>query len=141
MRNLKLTASSIEETDLFAKRFAATLKKGDIVAFFGDLGSGKTSFLKSLIATLNNISPDDIHSPTFTYLHIYPGDVPVYHFDLYRLNNASDFTALGFHEFFTADGICCIEWSEKIASILPPSTIKVLLTHAGETSRTIEVTS
>ena len=139
MRNLKLTVSSLEETDLFAKRFAATLKKGDIVAFFGDLGSGKTTFLKSLIATLNNISPDDIHSPTFTYLHIYPGDVPVYHFDLYRLNNASDFTALGFHEFFTASGICCIEWSEKIASILPPSTIKVLLTHAGETSRTIEV--
>lgn len=140
MRNLKLTVSSLEETDLFAKRFAATLTQGDIVAFFGDLGSGKTTFLKSLIGTLQNISPDEIHSPTFTYLHVYPGDVPVYHFDLYRLNNATDFVALGFHEFFTAGGICCIEWSEKIASLLPPSTIKVFLSHAGETSRMIEVT-
>jgi tRNA threonylcarbamoyladenosine biosynthesis protein TsaE len=141
MRNLKLISSSLEETNLLAKELGATLKQGDIVAFFGELGSGKTTFLKSLVGGLNAISPDDIHSPTFTYLHIYPGDIPVYHFDLYRLNNATDFTALGFHEFFEADGICCIEWSEKIELLLPSSTIKVKLSHVNETSRAIEVFS
>ncbi len=141
MRNLKLLSSSLEETDLFAKKFASTLKKGDIVAFFGELGSGKTTFLKSLISALNHTSQEEIHSPTFTYLHIYEGPIPVYHFDLYRLKGAQDFIDLGFHEFFGKDGICCIEWSEKIKEILPSGTIQVHLSHIGETSRSIEVLS
>ena len=141
MRNLKLISSSLEETDLFAKNLATTLKKGDLVAFFGELGSGKTTFLKSLIAALNHTSPEDIHSPTFTYLHIYEGTTAVYHFDLYRLKSAQDFTALGFHEFFEKNGICCIEWSERITELLPSSTIQVHLSHVSETSRSIEVIS
>ncbi len=141
MRNLNLLSHSPEETAQFAQEFASHLKRGDIVAFFGDLGSGKTTFLKSLIAKLNSISSEEIHSPTFSYLHIYPGEIAVYHFDLYRLKDLSDFIALGFHEFFQAGGICCLEWSEKITSLLPPGTIKVTLSHAGQDTRHIEVSS
>jgi tRNA threonylcarbamoyladenosine biosynthesis protein TsaE len=81
--------------------------------------------------------PEDVSSPTFTYLHIYPG--PVYHFDLYRLKSAEEFLALGFDEYFNTDGIVCFEWAEKIASILPEKTLRITLKHAGENERLIEL--
>lgn len=139
MRNLNILSHSPEQTAQIAQEFASQLKRGDIVAFFGDLGSGKTTFLKSLIAQLNSISSDDVHSPTFSYLHIYPGEIPVYHFDLYRLKESSDFISLGFQEFFQAGGICFLEWSEKITSLLPDKTIKITLLHAGQDKRYIQV--
>ncbi len=82
---------------------------------------------------------DDVCSPTFTYLNIYKGPIDIYHFDLYRLRDEDEFLSMGFDEFFTADGICCIEWSERIQSILPENCIKVYLTHAGGDKRRIKI--
>jgi tRNA threonylcarbamoyladenosine biosynthesis protein TsaE len=133
-------SSSPEETKQFAEQFATTLSKGSVVAFFGDLAAGKTTFIKSLASRLCNISEHDISSPTFVYLHIYPlNDVYLYHFDLYRLQDESQFLSMGFDEYLVSDSICLIEWSERIETLLPKKTIKVYLHHEGETKRLIEI--
>jgi tRNA threonylcarbamoyladenosine biosynthesis protein TsaE len=73
--------------------------------FFGDLGAGKTTFLKGMISALTGCSSAEITSPTFNYLHVYEGKIPVYHFDLYRLTNAQQFKGAGFSEYFQVEGI------------------------------------
>lgn len=142
MKKIKKTfiSSSPEETAVFARQFGATLPSGSVVAFFGDLGAGKTTFTKALVSSLANISANEISSPTFVYLNIYPyKDASIYHFDLYRLSSADEFLAMGFQEYFEAGGICVIEWSERIEKILPKHTIKVSLESIGEDKRKIEI--
>jgi tRNA threonylcarbamoyladenosine biosynthesis protein TsaE len=137
----KKVNKSLEETACYAREFAKSLKKGDVVAFFGDLGSGKTTFIRYLASELAKIAPESVNSPTFQYLNIYHGpSLSIYHFDLYRLKSASDFLALGFEEMLEGEGIACIEWAERIADILPERTISVAITHVAESERMIEVT-
>ncbi len=133
-------SSSKDETALLAKQFATTLPKGSVVAFYGDLAAGKTTFIKSLAAFLADISENEVTSPTFVYLNIYPyKDSAIYHFDLYRLNSESEFLAMGFQEYFDSQGICLIEWSERIENLLPDSCIKITLSYIGEDKRKIEI--
>ena len=121
------TTRSQEETIQLASRFASCLNPGDIICLQGDLGSGKTSCVKGLVSQTD---PKNVVSPTFNYLNIYQGPVPVFHFDLYRLKNSDDFLSMGFEEYLYSDGICCIEWFERILPILPQNSflidIKVL---------------
>ena len=119
---MKHLLKNVEETRAFAKQLAQRLKPGDIIALFGDLGSGKTTFVQGLIPS------KEVTSPTFSYLHIYGN---FYHFDLYRLPSIDDFIALGFQDYFFAGGICCIEWPEKIVSLLPPHSIHIHFFHEG----------
>lgn len=127
------------ETFTFSFKFGEKLKRGDIVCFFGELGAGKTTFIKGLAAGAASIDPDKVNSPTFTYLNIYEGKNTIYHFDLYRLRDADEFLSAGFHEYLYADGICCIEWSEKIAALIPPEAISIYLRHIDEHSRSISI--
>jgi tRNA threonylcarbamoyladenosine biosynthesis protein TsaE len=115
------------------------LPLGTIVAFFGDLGAGKTTFIRGLVDGIGSIDPRNVCSPTFTFLNIYNGDKMVFHFDLYRLPREEEFFAAGFEEYFNAGGICCIEWAEKIASSLPLRAIRVILSYSEEDIRRIEV--
>lgn len=132
-------SESPEETAAVAADLALALAPSNLLSFYGDLGAGKTTFIKSLIATITGISEEEVCSPTYTYLNIYPGKLPVYHFDLYRLRDADDFLGMGFEEYFTAGGICCIEWSERIPELLPPGSIKITLTHLGRDRRQIQI--
>ncbi|MBS0654297.1 MAG: tRNA (adenosine(37)-N6)-threonylcarbamoyltransferase complex ATPase subunit type 1 TsaE [Verrucomicrobia bacterium] len=132
-------ASSIEETHSIACSIAKELKPGDILAFFGQLGAGKTTFIKAIAKEIVGISEHAVSSPTFQYLNIYQGEPPLYHFDLYRLRGAEDFLDMGFDECLEQHGICCIEWAERIHAILPPKTISISMTHVGDNIRTIEV--
>jgi tRNA threonylcarbamoyladenosine biosynthesis protein TsaE len=118
MLQSKYLSTSEEETKLIGKNFAKNLKKENIVCFFGNLGSGKTTFIKSVVTTLNNIDEKIVTSPTFTYLNIYSGTFKIYHFDLYRIKDEKEFLEMGFYEYFSK-GICLIEWAEKITSIIP----------------------
>jgi tRNA threonylcarbamoyladenosine biosynthesis protein TsaE len=131
-----LNTSSSEATFEAGLAFGKTLHPNAVVAFFGDLGAGKTTFIKGVVSAF---STETVTSPTFTYLHIYSGGLPIYHFDLYRIKGASDFKDLGFAEYFTADGICLIEWSEKIDSILPKQTLRIRLEHRGGDCRAISI--
>ena len=118
---------------LLGKRLAPNA----VICFFGDLAAGKTTFIKGLVAGAAGIDSSLIQSPTFTYLHIYQGTLDIYHFDLYRLRDTDEFIAMGFDEYFEADGICCIEWSERISTCLPSHCIQVFLTHEGLNKRSI----
>lgn len=138
-RNRRSITASYEETIAFGKRFARELKPGSIVCLFGDLGAGKTTLIKGIVEGITGLEPCQVTSPTFTYLHVYAeqSSPPVYHFDLYRLNDPEEFLGLGLEEFLFADGICCIEWSEKIHSILPQNCLRLQLNYEGPDSRSI----
>lgn len=132
----RLTRSHEETVDL-GRWLGQILPKGSIVCFSGDLAAGKTTLIKGIVEAATGTPADDVPSPTFVYLNIYPGLRPVYHFDLYRLRDAEEFLALGFEEFFFTGGITCIEWSERIRDILPSSRVEVLLEHRGENLRCV----
>ena len=115
------------------------LQPNSILCFFGDLGAGKTTFIQGLTAGVLGAPTEEVNSPTFTYLNIYRGNSTLYHFDLYRLRDADEFLSMGFDETFDAGGITCIEWAEKISSIIPEGTIYVKMTHLGGDQRNIEI--
>lgn len=134
-------SDSPEETTKIAKELGSCLYSNTVIALFGDLGAGKTTFIKGLVMGACECDPGIVQSPTFTYLNIYPGKKTIYHFDLYRLHDIDQFLSMGFDEYFDANGICCIEWAERIAAFLPDDVIKIRLEHIGEESRQITIES
>lgn len=116
------------------------LRPDTVVCFFGDLGAGKTTFIKGVVAGALGTSGDEVNSPTFTYLNIYKGlgNKVIYHFDLYRLRDTEEFLSMGFDEMFDAGGICCVEWSEKIVELIPEGSLCVRLKHLGGDAREIK---
>lgn len=128
---------SSEETQELGDRFGQTLKDGAIVCFLGDLAAGKTTFIKGLAKGAAGYPPSHVSSPTFVYLNIYVGVRTVYHFDLYRLSDLEEFIEMGFDEHLFGKGICCIEWSERISSLIPESALFVKMEHSAEGERKI----
>ena len=131
---------SKEETQNIGKKLLKELlkHKKNIVAFYGDLGSGKTQFIKGIASALN-IPENAITSPTFTYLNIYPSTPSLHHFDLYRLGEEKTFLEMGFLEFFDQEEFCVIEWAEKIPNLLPPNAVKIKIAYINESSREITI--
>lgn len=132
-------SNSAEETMEWGRQFGSSLEKNTVVCFFGELAAGKTTFIKGLVEGAIQIDSSLVQSPTFVYLHIYEGSKTLYHFDLYRLRDSEAFLSMGFDEYLEAEGICCIEWSERIESLLPDNFISVTLTHEGENKRKISI--
>lgn len=134
-----LTSNSADETERIAAELAATLRPGAVLALHGDLGAGKTCFIRGLARGLGVTR--HVHSPTFTLINEYPGRVPLYHMDLYRLSSPDQALDLGLDDYLFGAGVCAIEWAERVAKLLPPHTIHVSL-HLGETedTRTISIT-
>ena len=128
---MAIISSSPEEPVKIAQLLKTQLKPNAVVAFLGELGAGKTTFIKGLAGPF-------AQSPTFTYLNVYAEKVPIYHFDLYRLKDWAAFTQMGFDEYFDLGGICLIEWAEKIKSFLPAHTLIVKITHLTDQQRQIE---
>ena len=119
----KYISKSEADTIDFAKEFAKTLNKDDIIVLSGDLGSGKTKFTQGILEYFG--LGDEISSPTFTIINEYKNDkILIFHFDVYRLNNEDDFYNIGGDEYFRK-GLCIIEWGEIIKSCLPSNTIFV----------------
>ncbi len=134
----KIITKSAQETIQLGMNLSKTLKKGSIVAFLGDLGSGKTTLIKGIVnAYKKNIN---VNSPTFVYLNIYNAKNTIYHFDLYRIKDKAQFYLFGFEEYFSLNGICLIEWPDKIIDILPKDTIFIKMTHINEKMRQITIT-
>ncbi len=130
---------SEEETTQFGESLALSLNGGTIVALHGDLGAGKTTLVKGVIAQLAGVTKRNVQSPTFTYLNIYDCHPPIYHFYLYHLKGENEFIQLGFLDFLEEKGICLIEWADRIGSLLPAGTIHVTLSQIGEGRRKIDV--
>jgi tRNA threonylcarbamoyladenosine biosynthesis protein TsaE len=138
MKGSALLTHSADETYQIGLQFGQGLSAPCVVALFGDLGAGKTTFVRGLAAA-SGVVQREICSPTFTYLNIYQGLTPIYHFDLYRLTTQQEFIAAGFDEYLFSDGICCIEWSEKIISLLPKDVFRISFASLGENIREISI--
>ncbi len=128
---------SEEETQAVARDLATRLKPGDIVRLSGELGAGKTAFVRGLAIGLS-IDPEAVSSPTFTLVHQYRGGrLVLYHADLYRLDEAAT-DDLGLEEMGVADGVLAVEWPDRLTHVMP-GAIEVAMTIVGDTTRRISV--
>jgi tRNA threonylcarbamoyladenosine biosynthesis protein TsaE len=131
-----ITSHAPAETLAFARSKASALQRGDVLALCGDLGAGKTHFVKGLAAGLGYTG--EVTSPTFTLIHEYVGGrLPLYHFDFYRLDSEDEALRLGLEEYVAGDGVCVVEWADKFPALLPPETRWFDLRLTGEDERTI----
>lgn len=137
MKSIKFISHSEEQTHLLAKKLAKGLKKNDCLALVGDFGTGKTTFVRGLVEGLSVRKKNFVCSPSFVILKIYQGRLPIYHFDLYRLNSERDFEDIGFSEFITSGGVSAIEWADRIPGSLPKSSLKIDFSCLGENKRSI----
>lgn len=128
-----ITASP-EETIARGKEFASTLKAGDIVCLAGDLGAGKTHFVKGLAEGLG-IPQNEVSSPTFALIAEHVGDLPLYHFDCYRMESPREALEIGAEEYFYGDGITVIEWPERIELLIPDYAIWVAIKAPDKKTR------
>jgi len=127
------------ETEQKGIEIARKLKPGDVVAFTGGLGSGKTFIIKAICRELG--VREAVTSPTFTLMHLYEGSVPVLHLDCYRLQSADEAGFLGIDEYFNSEYICLVEWAERIKPVLPDNTIFITMSRIPlkESSRSITI--
>lgn len=135
-----MISKSIEETIAAGAKLGRKLKPGDVVALIGDLGSGKTVLTKGIAQGLGVKNVKYVNSPTFVIIKEHKGKIPLYHFDLYRLNRSSVIDAENFEEYFYGDGVAVVEWADRIRGLLPKRHIEVRLSVAGGGKRKIEIT-
>ena len=128
-----------QETEALGCRLAQRLKPGDVIAFTGDLGAGKTAFTRGLARGLG--VTERVTSPTFTIVNEYEGGrLPLFHFDMYRLHSAEELFDIGWEDFLSRGGICAVEWSENIQEALEPGTVYVDIRRGqGEQERIISI--
>ncbi|MDP4153050.1 MAG: tRNA (adenosine(37)-N6)-threonylcarbamoyltransferase complex ATPase subunit type 1 TsaE [Bacillota bacterium] len=120
-----IMSNSPADTEKAGYELAKTLHGGQTVALFGDLGAGKTAFVRGFAKA---VAPEaSVTSPTFTVMQYYPGNPDLYHFDMYRIDSFEDLYNTGFFDYLEGDGICIIEWSEKIDYVLPDEYVKVTI--------------
>jgi tRNA threonylcarbamoyladenosine biosynthesis protein TsaE len=130
---------SAEDTIKFGRALAKKLRRGDVVALYGNLGSGKTTLTKGIGEGLGVKDSRHINSPTFVLIKEYDGKVPVYHIDLYRLDDLKDMEDIGIEEYIYGNGVCVIEWAEKAGNLLPKKRISVKFKIKGQEKREIKI--
>ena len=136
---MRFISHSTAETERFGERLAKELRPGAVVAFTGALGAGKTALTRGLARGLG--CAGRVTSPTFTIVNDYEGDIPLFHFDLYRLSSEDELYDIGWDDYLARGGVCAVEWSERAAGALPPETVRVDLSRDGDSeSRVITVT-
>ena len=129
-------SNSPEETAAAGAQTARAARVNDVIALIGDLGAGKTQFVKGFVTEIG--SRADVTSPTFTLVHEYTGGrLPVYHFDFYRLDSPDAVVRLGFDEYVEAEGVCVIEWADRFPQLLPARAITITIAARNETERVI----
>ncbi len=132
----KILTKSPQETINTASEFSKNLKAGDTLLLEGDLGSGKTTFVKGLAKGLK-AKITDVNSPTFVLMNIYKGRIPIYHFDLYRLEKSQEIESLNIDEYLNADGVSVIEWPKRLGSNMPENAYWIEFRHKDEHTREI----
>jgi tRNA threonylcarbamoyladenosine biosynthesis protein TsaE len=137
--NNTIHIEKINNIETGARNFIQLMREDKIFAFYGDMGVGKTTFIKSVCKLLG--VTQIVNSPTFSIINEYEtSDLKIiYHFDCYRINKITEAIDMGVEEYFTSGNICFIEWPEKIEAILPDSIVKVLITEMNDQSRIIEL--
>jgi tRNA threonylcarbamoyladenosine biosynthesis protein TsaE len=128
--------ASEAETDRLGRALADAVTPGVVVGLIGPLGAGKTRLVRALAEALG-VDPGAIASPTFVLIHEYEGRIPVYHFDAYRLPDPDAFAALGAEEYWSAGGVCLVEWADRVAGLLPPDAWQIRIAPTGPGLRQI----
>ena len=121
---------SVSDTEAFGEQLAQHLHPGDVVAYTGSLGMGKTAMTRGIARGLGCRAR--VASPTFTIVNEYHGDIPVFHFDMYRLGSSDELYDIGWDDYLARGGVCVVEWSERVADALPEDAIRVDIAR-GET--------
>ena len=129
----KITAKNLHETEEIGKLIGKHLKEGAIVCLSGDLGAGKTTLAKSLALELG--VSEYVTSPSYTIINEYFGRVPVYHFDVYRINDIEELYEIGYEEYFFGKGITIIEWASMILELIPEDSIFIDINVVSENER------
>ena len=135
---MKIHTYSPEETIDAAKKIGSMLRAGDVIAYKGGLGAGKTTFTRGLAVGMG--LPDEVHSPTFALVNEYRGgDKVMYHFDMYRIVDSEALETTGFYDYLSENCVIVCEWSENISECLPENTVTVTISYLGESEREISV--
>lgn len=129
--------NSEQETEAAGAALARELAPGDVVAMYGDLGAGKTAFVRGMARGLGLSC--HVQSPTFTIVNEYEGDVPLFHFDMYRLSGAEELFDIGWEDYLDRGGVCAVEWSERVEDAFDGTEYTVSLRKTGEGSREITI--
>jgi tRNA threonylcarbamoyladenosine biosynthesis protein TsaE len=130
----------LAETEAFGRRLGEQLFPGAVVALLGRLGAGKTHLTRAIAEGLGVRNPAAVNSPTFVLIQEYPARLPVYHFDAYRLSGAREFAELGVEEYFGGDGVCVIEWADKVEAALPREHLRIEIEVVDENRRRFTMT-
>ena len=136
---MTIITSSEAETILEGEKLGRTLSPGAVVALFGGLGAGKTAFTRGLAAGLGIGSR--VTSPTFTIVNEHPGKTPLFHFDMYRLDDEDDLFDIGWDDYLDRGGVCAVEWSEKLPASFLPDAIIVRIENLGGDLRRLEISA
>ena len=131
---------SAAQTEALGRELGAKLRPGSVVAFRGGLGMGKTAFTRGLAQGLG--CTGRVTSPTFTIVNEYRGNIPLFHFDMYRLDSSDALFDIGWEDYLDRGGVCAVEWSENVADAMPDCTVYVTIQRApeGENARKITIT-
>lgn len=127
---MELILKNTKDTEQFGYKLGKILKGGEIICLIGDLGAGKTTMTKSIAKGLD--VEEYVTSPTFTLINEYKGRVPLYHFDVYRLEEVESIYDLGFEEYFYSNGVSIIEWANKIKNVLPEDVLTIEINRGSD---------
>jgi tRNA threonylcarbamoyladenosine biosynthesis protein TsaE len=133
----KFISKSEDETVRLGRDFAGRLSAGSFVGLYGDLGAGKTQFVKGICEAF--VVKEIVNSPTFTIVNEYHGTLPVFHIDLYRMKNVEEILNIGFDEYIEAGGVCLVEWAEKLDGIIPEKRFEVRMSVIDDSTREISI--
>ena len=137
----EIKISSLADLDAAAKEFVASMGDETIYAFYGDMGAGKTTFIRALSKALG-VEEDEANSPSFSIINEYRSDTTaelIYHFDLYRLESVDEALDIGVEDYFDSGALCLLEWPERIEPLLPDDTVKVSISVNPDDSRTLTI--
>lgn len=131
----------LHATEAFGRRLGEQLFPGAVIALVGQLGAGKTHLTRAIAEGLGVKNPAVVNSPTFALIQEYPARLPIYHFDAYRLSGAKEFAELGVEEYFRGEGVCIVEWADKVQVTLPTDHLRIEIEIVDENQRRFEVTA
>ncbi len=138
-KKLLFRSTNFYETKMFGERLGRLLTAGNVIALVGELGSGKTTFVKGMVKGLGIKDGRAVKSPTFSLVHKYEGRIPIYHFDAYRLEDAQEMLNIGSDEMIYGNGVSIIEWADKVLECLPEEYLRITLTTISKDERRIEL--
>lgn len=135
----KLITQNAQETRQLGFRLGQLLRPKDVLALEGPLGAGKTELVRGLCRGLKVPEEIEVQSPTFTIVNVYPGPIPLYHIDLYRVNNANELYNIGLEEYLYGDGVAAVEWFSLCPQAIPPKRLQVTLAFLDAERREIQL--